>query len=249
MIITSFDVAIVDGDTHISEWVKKHERLDIATWMISKVQRYIRPGSLVIDGGANIGDHMMTYSHLVGKHGRVFGFECNSEAHACLEYNTKHMLENWLISDLALWSKHGKELRFVTDPNVGASHVTTNLSDHKVRTTTIDYVCAQLNQSETGEPRTVSLIKLDIEGAEMEALHGAAETIEKYRPVLLLEVNEWALNRLGHTGKELLEYVSGLGYGVQMVDDSCTLTDPQFDIICVPEFEGASAWQNSKKLT
>jgi FkbM family methyltransferase len=230
MIITDFNVAIAEEDTHIGEWVRQHKRLDIATQMIDTFKQHIQPGTIVIDGGANIGDHTMTYSQLVKENGLVIAVECNRNIINCLKHNTIHMLKNWVIVERALWDKHDIELYFNTIQNVGASHITTCSSNEIVRTTTIDKIMEHPRiRSMDG---TVSMIKLDIEGAELHALRGACDTIEKHRPCLLLEVNQSTLQRFNIETKELIKYIVDLGYKVTPTYSSCKLTDPVFDIIC-----------------
>jgi hypothetical protein len=51
MRITDFDVAVVDGDTHITHWVEQARSLRIATKMLEPVRKYVREGSTVIDCG------------------------------------------------------------------------------------------------------------------------------------------------------------------------------------------------------
>lgn len=68
----------------------------------------------------------------------------------------------------------------------------------KIRRTTIDAFI----QSQALE--RVDLIKVDIEGSEIAFLEGAAETIAKFRPRLMIEVNSLTLQRFGKTSAELV---------------------------------------------
>jgi len=54
-------------------------------------------------------------------------------------------------------------------------------------------------------------IVLDIEGQELNALHGAEETIEEFSPVLMLEVKDH-IKKGGCTEAELTEYLGSIGY-------------------------------------
>ena len=58
----------------------------------------------------------------------------------------------------------------------------------------------------------LDFIKIDVEGAELFALKGMYFHIEKYKPLLLIEINEDTFNAAGYTSKELVDYLSDFGY-------------------------------------
>jgi FkbM family methyltransferase len=66
-------------------------------------------------------------------------------------------------------------------------------------------------------PGGVTVIKCDVEGAELPVLRGAEQTLRRDRPTLLLEVeNRWT-SRFDYSPGELFDWLSGLGYRRQMV--------------------------------
>lgn len=60
--------------------------------------------------------------------------------------------------------------------------------------------------------KAVDLIILDIEGYELHALHGAQRTIEKFKPVIMLEDNGCAKLKGGYDPIEIENFLIGLGY-------------------------------------
>jgi len=62
-------------------------------------------------------------------------------------------------------------------------------------------------------------------------LKGAAETIQRCRPVLDIEVNDATLARMGLTDNDLYAYIESIGY--EIIDRIGV--KPQVDIICVPK--------------
>lgn len=58
----------------------------------------------------------------------------------------------------------------------------------------------------------VSLIKLDIQGAELIAMQGAQKTIQRERPILFLEIEEHQLRDRGTSPEELIGFVFSLEY-------------------------------------
>jgi hypothetical protein len=76
---------------------------------------------------------------------------------------------------------------------------------------TIDTLCEGL------APR---LIKIDIEGAELLALHGAAKTLGREDPILVVAIHPDAMRALGSSPSELSSFLAEFGYAGQHLDGS-----------------------------
>lgn len=75
----------------------------------------------------------------------------------------------------------------------------------------------------------VSFIKIDVEGHEMSVISGAATTLDRYRPNLLVEIEQRHL--LGPaTVKDALDYMSGIGYQGCFLDGSRWRSTDHFDL-------------------
>src|SRR5437899_2286092 len=59
---------------------------------------------------------------------------------------------------------------------------------------------------------TLSLIKIDVQGAEMLVLEGAASTLQTLQPALFVELHEEGLNRFGTSVAAILAHLAGRGY-------------------------------------
>ena len=219
MKITSFGVAVIEGDTHISDWVQQHRTLRIAKDLCGRLRRHVPVRGVVVDGGANIGDHTIEYSQMVGTEGTVLAFEPNPAAMECLRYNLRHYPQVTFIQSGLGESRYEAALQL--SPNVGASHLDKN-SEPNVTVMALD---------EIGLSK-LHLLKLDIEGFETFALQGAKETIKRCRPAILLEVNTGALERAGSSEFELLSLLQSFGYRYSSVDGAAGV---QYDIECFPE--------------
>lgn len=222
MKILTNGVAVIDGDTHISAWVQEHNTLAIAETMLTPFKKYIPDGGTVIDVGASIGDHTITYAQWVGKDGMVAAFEPNPKAYACLQHNTKDLPQVLPIKS-GLSDVDGKAVLIELD-NSGATYLTCGKSKIKVPVTTLD----------SYEFKEVDFIKIDVEGYEVKVLEGSRKTIEESRPVLLVEVNRGALERAGTSAERLFEVLAELNYSMEITDSRIPWSDPQYDIICLP---------------
>jgi FkbM family methyltransferase len=220
--ILPFGVMVIDGDTHISKWVQQHGKLRIAEKYLAQFQKYVPVGGTVVDAGAMIGDHTATYADWVGPEGTVIAFEPNPEAFECLRHNTQGMhqvaMNRCGLSDELNW------FSMAIDQNAGASHIRTEWQEKEVRVVPLD---------DFGLKR-LDFLKLDIEGFETRALKGAFQTIQKLRPVMLIEVNEGALIRAGSSREELLKTIQDYGYSSRITEDGIDWSDPQYDVLCLP---------------
>src|SRR6478736_1478467 len=95
MRITKDNIAIVDGDECICKWVEDSGRLDHDTSLLPIILKYINSDSVVIDAGAFIGDHTISYARKAKK---VYTFEPNKNNFKCLEYNMSHFLNVELLN-------------------------------------------------------------------------------------------------------------------------------------------------------
>ena len=136
-------------------------------------RRDVRPGDVVFDVGANLGAYTLLFGQWVGAEGRVFAFEPAPQPYEGL----RQLLDaNALASRVtpvqaAVSSSEGTATFFATGAD-GANRIVDGAADGtiSVPTVTIDAVCRR----ERVLPR---FIKIDAEGAELDVLRGARETI------------------------------------------------------------------------
>lgn len=144
----------------------------------------ITPGDYIIDGGACSGDTALYFAHKTGENGKVFSFEFlpdNLELfHKNLNLNPQ-LKERIQLVPNALWEDSTSNL-FVFGDGTGTwcSQVEFNGYSMRVPTKSIDDFVKEENIEK------VDFIKLDIEGSELSCLHGARETIQKFKPKLAI---------------------------------------------------------------
>lgn len=142
------------------------------------------PGDVVLDIGGCWGDTALAFASHVGTEGRVYTFEFDPESLEILQTNLalNPHLDAVEVVRSPLWSRSGETLEFVQAGRMTqiASKPDSTASILRVETTTVDDFVTQ------NELRQVDFIKMDVEGAELEVLAGASETIRRFSPTLAI---------------------------------------------------------------
>jgi FkbM family methyltransferase len=173
-----------------------------------------KPGMIALDVGADIGYYSMHFSRLVGKAGRVIAFEPIPKARERLVHNIAlNKLDNIEVSEFALGNQEG--IVFLEDPftksRVNLKKTTGGAHDIQVSIKRFDDLI-------DGSLPSIDIIKMDIEGAEHEALRGMEQTLRRCKPVIVLEVHNHFLPLFNSTSDALLDWLSKLGYEIRTVE-------------------------------
>ncbi len=131
------------------------------------------PGEVVVDGGAGFGETALVFAGQVGAGGHVVAVELDSENLAVVERNlalNPGLASRITVAPGALWDTSGAEIEYESNGGMSSVLGTGSLAS----TLTIDDL----------DLARVDRIKLDVEGAEVHALRGAAQTLRRDRPRL-----------------------------------------------------------------
>jgi len=173
-------------------------------WSFAEIEflgQLIKPGFVILDVGAYIGTHSLSFAKLVQPDGFVFSFEPQRIAFEFLSANIiLNNLTNIFPMHAAVSDTTGEIMVPVINPaspsNTAAFKISGHTMGDAVRQVTIDSL---------GLGRC-NMIKIDVEGMESNVIKGAQDTITKFRPVLFMENNGF--------GKptELIEQIFNLNY-------------------------------------
>ena len=181
------------------------------------VRRFLKPGMTFLDLGANLGQYTLLAAWRVGKTGAVHSFEPSSRMFSELEFNLRlnGLSDICVLNRMAVSDSVGTANLSVYEPGaeVFCSLGTRRWENHdligyeEVETTTIDdYV-------ESHKIANVDLIKMDIEGAELLALRGAARLLSQSKaPAIMLEVGDKNTQGFGYQAVEICEYLKQMDY-------------------------------------
>jgi FkbM family methyltransferase len=187
-------------------------------------------GDVVVDAGGCWGETTMYFAHEAGPSGAVVAFEFIPSNLAVMRRNqdlNPHLSARVHVVENPIWSSSGLKLYYV-DWGPG-SRVTGDINKYHswegiVETTTIDETLVRL-----GLPR-VDFIKMDIEGAELDALRGAESSIRRYRPKLAI-----SLYHSPEDFETIPRYLAGLELGYSFYLDHHTIYQNETVLFGVPK--------------
>ena len=174
-------------------WLRREEERDLEL-----LRSLLTPDDTFLDCGANVGLWTLTAAPIAR---RVIGVEPNARVAARLRANIEaSALANVTVVEAALGAAAGRG--FLDEP---AEHNASRLASagREVAVTTIDEIL--------GGDR-VTAIKLDVEGSEHAALRGAAESIARWRPWLVVELNTGFVGSLELDDWDVHRALVELGY-------------------------------------
>jgi len=183
------------------------------------VSRYLRPGDVVVDAGANIGYYTLLASGLVGEDGHVVAIEPATDAYRMLarSLNSNRVRNVTLIRAAIGRDRHRAVLYHGPSTNLGGSSLWMTGASDVAREEVEVVPLAELLPAAL-LPR-ISLIKIDVEGAEADALCGL-EPILEFLPshvAIVCELSPKHIAARGSTVAELLERMRALGFRVYRI--------------------------------
>jgi FkbM family methyltransferase len=153
------------------------ERQPYEREMLEEMQRWLKPGELVVDAGANVGNHTIFLAAIADC--RVEAFEPNPSLAAAIRTSVavNSLGDRVRVHAVGLGAQAGRA-RFDADrpENLGARRLL--LDSGEVDVVSLDSL---------GLDGPVRALKIDVEGMELDVLSGAAGLIERDRPLIFVE--------------------------------------------------------------
>jgi FkbM family methyltransferase len=212
-----------------SKWIAKNSALDhelMANGFESAemrfVQNYLKPGMTVLDVGAHHGLYTLLASKCVGPQGKVIAFEPSPRERERLQSHLRmNRSENVRVEAVALGSETGSGKLFLVD---GAEDWCNSLRPpvvkEKTTTVAVEVRCLDEVLAALGTKR-VDFLKLDVEGAELDVLKGAAKLLNgDSRPVVLAEVYDIRTEPWGYAAREIVKFLSQAKFEWFALDES-----------------------------
>jgi FkbM family methyltransferase len=186
------------------------------------VTRFLKPGMTVLDIGAHKGLYSLISSFKVGPSGQVLAFEPSLRERKRLKHHIwLNRCRNVSVFDFALGESEGSaDLFVVQGTETGCNSlrhpdVLQPVRSVRVSVKMLDEVLREQKIS------TVDFIKLDVEGAELSVLKGAAQLLKgSYRPLILCEVQDLRTAPWGYPASRIIEYLCSCGYSWFTLDET-----------------------------
>jgi len=165
-------------------------------------------GDVFIDIGAHIGKYSFLAAKKVGTNGKVIAVEPNPIAFKALKSGIKeNRLTNVIPLNIAVSNNNAIVQFYLSRWSVGSSMKVSEGSYNTifVKSMTLDTLVSILKLNR------VDFIKIDVEGAELEVLMGAINTLINYKPRLIIEV--WDINF-----RNVMTFLQKIGYNCEVIE-------------------------------
>ncbi|MGA7180848.1 MAG: FkbM family methyltransferase [Thiobacillaceae bacterium] len=200
------------------------------------IAELLEPGETFIDVGANSGFFTLLASRRVGPAGRILSFEPVPSMHKrLLENIALNDMKNVSVQTVALSNAEGTLPLFEgPEGHKGISslrHIDNSAATIEVKTMPLDKFRDTIS--------TVTLVKIDVEGAEQLVLEGMAKMLNKDHPYLVIEITDEYLHAFGHTAARLANFLIEFGYrmyrigseGLVLMNAEQAADDDQFNAL------------------
>jgi FkbM family methyltransferase len=180
----------------------------------------VRPGMVVFDVGANIGEMTLHMARQAAPTGHVYAFEPIPFLYARIHENLarNHLAGVVTVVDAVLAAMGGSATLFATHEQ-NENHGTSSLARLVPSQTPVTVAAFALDDFASARKLArLDFMKFDIQGGEWAALQGARRTLNRFHPQLLVEVSPEDLQAIGHTSTELCLLLEQLGYRLYTLD-------------------------------
>jgi len=192
------------------------EEIDLALQLLQVRRNHFGDGVVAIDCGANVGVHTIEWAKYMHGWGNVIAFEAQERIFYALAGN---ITINNCFNARAIWAAVGSQKGEISVPipdyftpsSFGSLEIKKNNRTEFIGQN-IDYSeenCAKTRLMSIDELQLQRLdfIKIDIEGMEMDALIGGTQSIEKFKPQLMIE-------KIKSNENDISAFIEKLGYKI-----------------------------------
>lgn len=175
----------------------------------------------VVDVGAHIGLVTLPALSVMRKNGTLVAFEPSAGNRKILSRHLKlnqFDVEVKVVDSLLGATKNDAAEFFETNNDSGMNTTVRGAMGHEYhavtrRQITLDDFCANFQLCP-------DLIKIDVEGAELDVLAGAKNVIAEHRPLIFLSVHPRQIRLKGQSLDQLIDFLESLNYQVTHADGS-----------------------------
>ncbi len=223
--LDGFSLYVRDGDAAVGRAVKSGAYEPHVTAIF---KNRLKQGMHVLDIGANIGYFTMLSAALVKPSGSVMAIEPNPENAKLIELSRRaNGFENITIVQAGA----GRELGLLVLNTAYSNGTTSALSGDPAELAEATTVpCLRIDDI-VAPDKPVGFLKIDVEGAEYNALLGASALIRRCHPVIVSEFSPGLMRGIsGIDARQYVKFVLDFGYRVSIVEPDGGLTACEQDV-------------------
>lgn len=208
------DVGIDTVSLRVPERFRGHYAGGYERRAVDWLGAHLRPGGIAVDVGAHIGYLALVMARAVGPAGSVIAVEPAPENLTYLRANVaRNGARN--VAVIAAGAGAASDTRELHLTGSSDSH---GFYDHPLTPTVASTTVEQVRLDDL--VARADVIKIDVEGAELEVLAGMTRLLEApHPPALLVEWMPACQRRAGHTPRELPDALRSAGYRLTVLDD------------------------------
>jgi FkbM family methyltransferase len=179
---------------------------------------YLKPGEVFYDIGANIGFFSILGAKLVSSKGKVYAFEPVPDNVARIHHNAR--LNNF--SQITVIAKAVSE-----STGEGELLLTKNIGGHTLASAdrppdvqgsmTVDLISID-DLIARGELTPPNLVKVDVEGAELDVLQGMKQTLAQYQPIVIYEIDAKQQEVFERKQQAVVDFLEAQSYQIQPIE-------------------------------
>lgn len=205
------------------------------------LERYLRPGGVFYDIGANVGFFATLAARLVGSTGKVYAFEPNPACAARVRRNAElNSFSHLEVVEAAVSRSSGR-----THLHLGVITGGSSIVGEKGQGA-IEVAQLSIDDFRARGSRGPTLVMIDAEGAEIDVLEGMSETIRSCRPVIMCEVHWIGDLFLKHCRQHLVP----LGYAIRsLTGEEFPATPARFHVVLEPTGDQTPAQVRADAMT
>jgi FkbM family methyltransferase len=175
------------------------------------LNRFLKPNMVALDVGANLGEYTLFMAKRLPQ-GKVIAFEPFEKTRVELKHNcTINHLNNIDVKDYGLGvNEELVTLYEIDDTHEGLS--TAFPADRTIRNRFEIQLKSLDDELDVLKLNRLDFIKIDIEGGELFALQGSMQSLKQYRPLVMIEINDYTYKAAGYTSKDVNDFFTGLNY-------------------------------------
>lgn len=212
------------------------------------LQALARGRRCLLDVGANLGLTALVMAKAAGPEASLYAFDASETACQFIQRNAQlnNLAEQIQVVNAVLGDRSGLTLPFYWDHAAGGASTIAGYLGHRIALNKVSLCLDDFVRQQTIQP---DMIKVDVEGAEQQALRGAEQTLREHRPLVFVELHTWDTMPMVQNAAGVLSLAHQFGYRMvylktkQVLEDVAMLAQRgRCHVLLIPDAQPDPAW-------